>query len=542
MAKVPLIATPFAALTMWVLLSSPRGLFSGDSGIKYAEAEALWQSGYSTRALPYDERVDPEHSFTPYRGFRREVGGQEQGIYSVVFAALAAPLVGLLGMNGTVILPLLGGLLCILGLRRLLTRFGCTEVTRTVSVVVLVGLSPLVFYSSQFVAHSLAAALTLAALAILFPSPAGPWAPVRAGLCIGFGATLRPEMYCAAASLGLALLLQPGPPWRERGQRALRYAATAGAVMAGYWVLNLALSGTWDPLVAHNHARHPDWESTRILLLGKVAGAPTPWWLLLWVFPFAAAAGLCGLPAGRPQLARVLRVMVLLALIATTAAAQWTWSGRTAMGLFATTPLLAYGLLGDHGRGDLRPLWLFSITFIVQVMALDIGGNAGGLQLGARYLLPAVPILIAIVAISLEREWRNGRGRALALSMVPAAVLFALTVSAQARGLPSALAIARNSEEVLTHVSSLHPEVVVVRRYLEAHLLLPVLRDGAQVYVAEKDPVRLVTKIADAGYRRFVFLSRNDTRFFLPGRRIARSTATQTGWLEIHLMEIVPRD
>lgn len=541
MGKVLLVLTPFVALTAWVLCSSPRGLFSGDSGIKYAEAEALWQSHYSTRALPYDERFDPKHLYSPYRFYRRTVDGEQQGIYSVVFAAITAPAVGLLGTTGMLAVPLLGGLLCLLALRWLLARFGCSELTRTLSLLFLVGLTPFAFYSSQFIAHVPTATLAVTAVALLFPAPSGTRAPIWAGLCMGFAATLRPEMYCAAASLGLALLSSPGALRRERARRALWYAGSAGTVMAGYWALNLWLSGTWDPLVAHNHARSPGWESARILLLGSVPGAPTLPWLLLWLSPIAAAIGLYWLPAGRARLAPAVRVVVLVALVGVTAVAQFTWDSRTPMGLFATTPILAYGLLGEHGRRDLRPLWLFSITLIVQVMAFDKGGNAGGLQLGARFLLPAVPILLALVAISLEREWRRSGRRKLALSLVPAALLLALSASAMASGLPRAVTIARDSENLLERVSSFHPEVVVTRLPWQAHLLLPELRDGVPVYIAEDDPVRLLTRVADAGYRRFVFVSDRDTRIFLPGRRVARSIAVAKGWLDVHLMEIAPR-
>ena len=53
------------ALTIWVVALAPRGLFSGDSGVKLAQSHALWTSGFSSRALPAPE-VDPVGEFTGY--------------------------------------------------------------------------------------------------------------------------------------------------------------------------------------------------------------------------------------------------------------------------------------------------------------------------------------------------------------------------------------------------------------------------------------------------------------------------------------------
>jgi hypothetical protein len=44
-----IIAGTALVLAVWVLGFAPRGLFSGDSGVKLAQAYALWENGFSSR-------------------------------------------------------------------------------------------------------------------------------------------------------------------------------------------------------------------------------------------------------------------------------------------------------------------------------------------------------------------------------------------------------------------------------------------------------------------------------------------------------------
>ncbi len=470
--------------------------------------------------------------------FHRDVRGEQQGIYSVVFAAISAPFVGTWGLSGTFVLPLLGGLLALAAFRLLLGRYRCAERTKTAATLLLVCLTPLSFYSSQFAEHSLATGLCLLALAMLFPTPAARRAPIWAGLCVGLAATLRPEMYCGAASVGAAILSAPASTLRVRIRAAAWYATAGGAVMGAYWTINLALSGTWDPLVAHNHDANAGWTSARTLLVGDVGTGHG----FLWLLPFAGAIALFWVPQSWRHLSRAIRAVAVVALVGSLCIAQSMATDRTAVGLFAATPIAAYGLLGDNGRGRLRPLWFFSVTFIVQVMVLDKSGTAGGLQFGARFLLPAVPVLIAVGAVSLGQDWRDSRRRAAVFSLLPASVLLMLTVHAVAHDLPRCVKIARDGETLVEQVEALPPKIVVTRRTWEAQVLLPVAEHGKRVYTASHDPAPLMTRIADAGHPSFVFVSVRDTSVFLPGRRVARSTLQQKGWLDVHLMEFQPRE
>src|SRR5688500_16393478 len=116
------LAAAALALAIWVLFFATRGLLSGDSGVKLAQAHALWDTSFTSRALPYDHELDPQERFFPYGEFVRKVEGERQGIYSLTFTALAAPLIGLFGLAGTMMLGLAGGIAILLGVDLLLGR------------------------------------------------------------------------------------------------------------------------------------------------------------------------------------------------------------------------------------------------------------------------------------------------------------------------------------------------------------------------------------------------------------------------------------
>ncbi len=539
LARHLLVAAPVAALALWVTLFAPRGFFSGDSGVKFAQAHALWESGFSSRALPGRDQRGPCDHFYPYGRFVHKVGHDRQGIYSVSFTALSAPFVGLLGLAGVVVLPLLGGILIGVGARFLLRRLGCSELASTLAVVTTLFLTPVGFYSSQFAEHTLAAGLILCGLVFLVPQPSR-FAAIWVGLLVGLAATVRPEGYCAAASMGLAVVAAPACNVRRRILNGLLYLGAALAVMTAYWCVNEWLSGTWDPLVHHNKDHESSWKNARMLLFGKLETKH----LYRWFIPLIVAATAALVPLPRrwhyPRLG--LRAAAGCVLVYYLWSAHVLGTGRTAMGLFSVTAIAAYGLVGGPWSSRLRPLWLFAVTFIIQVLHYDSSGTSGGLQLGARLLMPALPVLIVLATVHLEHDWRASRHRLARLALAPALALLILTGRTMVDALPEALDIARDSEVSVKRAASIPARVVVTRRSWESQVLAPVRLLGKRIYNKHGDATPLIRCLTYSGVQSFVFVAAPDVELTLPGPYEPRSVARFPGPLHMHHVLVRPKE
>src|SRR5262245_26391239 len=107
MRGVAIVTAAAAVLSLAGLFAMPRGLASGDEGVKLIEAHSLLASGFTNRALTYPAiQMDPEGRFFPLRPpfvFRRE--GRFYGLYPIPFAALSALGWRVAGFRGIFLVP-----------------------------------------------------------------------------------------------------------------------------------------------------------------------------------------------------------------------------------------------------------------------------------------------------------------------------------------------------------------------------------------------------------------------------------------------------
>lgn len=559
------------ALAVWALALAPRGLFSGDSGVKLAQAHALWASAFSSRALPYDHALDPEERWFPYQrqDFTRVVDGERQGTYSVVFCGVVAALTAIFGLAALPVPALLGGWLVLWGTARAGLRGGLPP-GLALAASVFAGLAtPVLFYASQLAEHTLAAGLAVAAYALIAPVKREPGAadptvdtiriwPGAAGVLVAVAATMRPEGYCMIAALGVAIVLLPGLAPGMRVRHGLAYLAGCVPVLAGYWLLNLATAGTWDPLVGANTGAHKaaSRSFTMVLFWGELPRvAPPLSWLALAALPaavavvgaiavvaaWALAAGADDARTGVPRGARwrVIGHMVVGVVLALAAVrAQNLASGRVLAGLFCVTPLAAYGLLAGPLAPRARAPWIVAVLFLAQVALLPSGGNAGGLQLGARLLMPALPFLCLLAAMVVEDDvLRRARCWQRALACAAPLALAALSALGMARGMAQATAIARYGEETARNAVAAPADVIIARRGWESQLATPALLAGKTLYEASDDLLPLVEALRARGVRSFAVIDPTPVALRLAGGRRARTVATTPGWL--HFQHVV---
>jgi hypothetical protein len=279
------LAAAAVALTVWVLGFATRGLLSGDSGVKLAQAHALWETKFSTRGLPYDHALDPAERFFPYGDFLLRVDGERQGVYSVTFTAVAGVLSGVFGLTGTLLPGLAGGLLLLLAVDALAGRLGLSTAARLAAALGTVGLTPALLYSAQLSEHAPAVGLTVLALALVIPGAGADAAaaprvrPALAGALVAAAATMRTECYLAVAAVGLALSARPDATLRQRIGEGAWYLAGALGVLLPYWGLCLALSDTWDPMVTFQKPAPSWWNNVVKLLIGETRGGEPAAWL-----------------------------------------------------------------------------------------------------------------------------------------------------------------------------------------------------------------------------------------------------------------------
>jgi hypothetical protein len=568
------------ALAVWVMALAPRGFFSGDSGVKLVQAHGLWASAFGSRALPYDHEVDPGERWFPYQrqDFTRVVDGERQGTYSIVFCGFVAVLVALFGLAALPIPALLGAWLMLWGLARAGARSGLRPGLTLAATAFAALATPVLFYASQLAEHTLAAGLAISAYALIAPVKREPgsadpavdtiqiW-PTAAGVLAALAATMRPEGYCMLAALGLSLVSLPGLAMRMRVRHGLAFLAGCVPVLAGYWLLNLATAGTWDPLVGANTGARKAASSffTMVFFWGELPRAARPLsWLALAALPalVALVAGLLagvvarraaggaaasGTRAGTTAGTTVRRLVAVHAACGLVVAimavrAQGLATGRVLAGLFCVTPLLAYGLLAGPWQPRARAPWLVAVLFLVQLAVLPSGGNAGGLQLGARLLMPALPFLCLLAAMvvdddlglglaRLDRAWQR------ALACVAPLALVAVSVLGMARGLPQATTIARQGEETARNAAAVPADVIIARRGWESQLAASVLLSGKTLYEAPGDLRPLLEALYARGKRAVAVIDRKPVALRLSGGHVARTTGETPGWL--HFQHVV---
>jgi hypothetical protein len=564
------------ALAVWVMALAPRGFFSGDSGVKLVQAHGLWMSGFASRALPYDHDVDPQERWFPYQrhDFTRVVDGERQGTYSIVFCGLVAVLVALFGLAALPVPALLGAWLMLWGMARAGVRSGLSPGLVLAATAFAALATPVLFYASQLAEHTLAAGLAVVAYALIAPVKREPGAadptvdtiqiwPAAAGVLAALAATLRPEGYCMVAALGLAVALLPGLAMGMRVRHGLAYLAGCVPVLAGYWLLNLASTGTWDPLVGANTGARKAASSffTMVFFWGELPRSARPLsWLAVAVLPALAGivAALAAARAARRAARRdaggtrvrwrvSVHAVVGLVVAIVAVRAQGLATGRVLAGLFCVTPLLAYGLLAGPSQPRARAPWLVAVLFLMQLAVLPSGGNAGGLQLGARLLMPALPFLCLLAAMVIEDDLGLGlarldRGWRRALAWVAPLALAAASVLGLARGLPQATTIARQGEETARNAAAVPADVIIARRGWESQLAAPVLLAGKTLYEAPGDLRPLLEALYARGKRSVAVIDRKPVALRLSGGRTARSAGTTAGWLPFqHVVIEEPR-
>jgi hypothetical protein len=418
--RILLTYTLVQAFVVW-LLASAHGFWSPDSAVRFVQLESLVRSGGREIAIPYPAAsLDPQGRYVPFGPwFHFSRGGQQYVAYLPYFSLASVFPYRLLGFPGLAVIPAAGGL-AVVWITYGLLRRRAPELAGAGALAAGLG-TPVVVYGGVFWDHSLVAALSAGALAILYGmaedgTPINAWRAAAAGTLLGAGLWLRSEMYPLAAAVVCAWAYASVPRERARGLCFLLSGFAVPAVAV--WVVNTRLFG--HPLGWKGH----DLVTTRVAgAVHATSGASSHSWIAeklgnayyqlispdFYAFNgravavgllLALALVLAGLVI-RLGVARQSRRLLAAGALGALVVGLVILSGRTMIsGLLPAIPLLILALLpGGASKGE-RFLWT---TCVVFTLAVIVTGTHGGLQWGPRYLLPVVPALVWLAGLAVAR-------------------------------------------------------------------------------------------------------------------------------------------
>jgi hypothetical protein len=241
-----------------------------------------------------------------------------------------------------------------------------------------------------------------------------------------------------------------------------------------------------------------------------------------------------------PRFAWIARVVVGLALAYLAFWIARHATGRTLIGMFAVTPIAAYGLCASIWEPRWRPVWIYAAVTTLAIVALNQSNDAGGLQLGARLVLPALPALILLAAAAIDADARAGKHRLAAL--VAPALLLAITVFMFQKALPPAYEIAANGEKVALAANAAPGRAVVTKVWWHSQIVTPVLLDGKRIYLTGRDLRPVLQALHDAGVTEVVVLDKGPIDLVLAdGSRAHDRAPPVLAWkVEVHDVVIEP--
>jgi hypothetical protein len=211
------------AVSLILIATQPRDVFWGpDSGNRFIQLQSLLRTG----GIAIEHRFPLGHHFV-------DVGGKTYSMWAPTFSVVTAPFYSALGLAGLFVLPIVGTLLLIALLPVL------TERSITLTGILLVFGTPLLWYTIVFWEYTLAAAIAVGAFVL-----AQRDRPLLAGVLAGISTLFREEGYIAIASIALAILIT-----RRTARPVLLFVAGAVLPLVPWWVINWKLFG--NPLGLH---------------------------------------------------------------------------------------------------------------------------------------------------------------------------------------------------------------------------------------------------------------------------------------------------
>jgi hypothetical protein len=435
---LPAFLVVAVALLGLLVTLPPTGFFSADSGPKYWQCLAFAEGQGRPRGFDYPAReLDPQLRHIP--PFTAPVGERLASIYPVLFPLLAAVLERAAGDRALGLLPWLAALLAAWATGRLVSALRREPATWPAAVAALAA-TPLAFYALAFWEHSLAAAMVVAGLLVVIEGERGdartPWRWGAFGLLVGLGAWVRTEVVLLSP---LLLLAAAWPRTAAALRSVASLAAGCAAGLAAGAAVQATAFGSWLPLHVSYHGEssfraHAFLASRLASLESFVAphwscGLAAAVWLIALVVTISRSGSRsrAGLALGLAAVAAAVAAATAVPALRWLAGAAPTdafpvWAPATTWIVLSALPLLLWGQPRAVALDPRR--WLVAAVAGWSIVSMFIARPVHSFEWGGRFFLPAVLVLLAVMA-SLgvaDGPWRRLR-RAAVVAAVGTAVL-----------------------------------------------------------------------------------------------------------------------
>ena len=418
MKTIAAIVAAYALFGLVILV--PQAVYSGDIGVKFVQARALFSNEFRSLDIPYPGAfLDPDEDFFPIRTpFVMNIDGMTQTIFSPMSALLQAAMAGIGGLRGMVLASILAAAVVLMATARM------APADLQLPAVLALGVgSPLWFYAVTGWEHAPAIALSTAGFALAMGSDRRGW-PVMAAMLVAAGATLRDEV----------ILLLPGlmfVVWHRTREVRPVLLAVAGATVP--LALGAIIEVFWfgRPLAAHlRHAVHllqsaahttadpnPEVPSLAPLTIRERYETVVWYWLLGygrdgWILAYLG--GLAAAVIARWRLRSSVPLLLWTVAVVGLAAID-TWEVVTAprflAGLHRVSPYLVFAML-PFPLAAPRDHWLnraVAVTVVAYLVIAFVGvDTTGGKSLGPRLLMPLFPLLTVASVATIAAYLRSG--------------------------------------------------------------------------------------------------------------------------------------
>jgi hypothetical protein len=469
------ISLLFVVLTIGVLPS--RSFYTGDAGVKYLQVHNLINNQWTSFSIEYPgEKIDPEHRYSPFSAAHfYEKDQKTYGIYSNLFVLVVGVFYALFGFPGLYLVPILGTLGTMIVTYRLSARFSDKL---SFLAPVMIGLStPMFLYSVDLWERSLA--VFFSTLSILFLLDSTRDADIRrlfiSGLTLGISMWIRLELIVMIPA-GLLTLLYVKHTRSVR--TVLAYSIGVLALLVPLYIFDVT-SG-WPVTDMSQHvaqgllSNSNDFVSRRLQAIGLIAPWSSERWTLVIALILTGRVSLRLVPNSRRYALLLGLTLAIVLLVGYTVSLdlwqRYVWRPNSLVRsfplVFFVTFLATAPLLFTHSHSlrhpDVVPLFLLTALYIGGVLGTTTG-RPGDVQWGPKYLLPACPLLIALIVHILQQYSEQMTGQKLLRIAVPLAfaLLLFLSVAVQFMSIRHLWLEKTNYEQLILATERSETDVIV---------------------------------------------------------------------------------
>lgn len=494
--------------------------FSPDTGLRYLQARTFQQYGWQQAAIPYHGlRFDPGMRFVPYYYAYTPFGDSLLLAISPFFPLAVAAMLNLFGQAGIAVMPVIGTLLAAGAVTGLWSLSGERPTPRILWGTVLA--TPLLFYTMTLWDHTVGVGLTTLAVYLAARGLNGQqrrWA-FAAGLAAALAVAQRVDAAPLAAALGVSLFAFARPHVRTLtlygmgGAFGLLLTVPLNQMWVGH-PLGIVMArqylgygrAAYYPITAYEGVTITRAMAATRLLLNVEGGQVLA---LLAALLLVTGGVFLALVLRLPRLRRPLPLFTCLAMVATgTLLGLLPARHEAIVGLLSTLPLfgLALAYVGAEDGSSRVYRFVFVTAWLFVLFVIAVLPTYGGSQWGARYLLPAVPLLffLAISAVvSYQRNMTWGAARALRWV---ALVLVLLSLVVQLMGVRALLVKKAEQVQWRDGIGALPADFVLTNNPFLASFMSS-LEDKGFFYVeSEADVALLAQRMGNGGVERITFV------------------------------------